>query len=131
ETQCMACVVRSRAREARQGQGHGPTGAQAQARGVAAMSDSLLHGDSDTRKTAPICEGALWYFPDAIRETADLMQHLSCDVLRNTSITDVQCDVRGSDEESIEYMTDIAAASLYRLQCEVGVEPDEIGRAHV
>src|SRR5699024_12009975 len=52
------------------------------------------------------------------------MQHLSCDVLRNTSITDVQCDVRGSDEESIEYMTDIAAASLYRLQCEVGVEPN-------
>lgn len=34
------------------------------------MSGAFLHGDSETRKRAPMCEGLLWYFPDALAAIA-------------------------------------------------------------
>lgn len=36
------------------------------------MSDAFLHGDAAARKEAPMAEGLLWYFPDALAAVANV-----------------------------------------------------------
>jgi len=36
------------------------------------MSDAFLHGDAALRKDAPMAEGLLWYFPDALACVANV-----------------------------------------------------------